>query len=68
MSGTGGGKPIEEAKAEKRLVQEIEINAPAEEVWNALTDPKELEKWFPLEARVTPPTGEGKEDGRIYLS
>jgi uncharacterized protein YndB with AHSA1/START domain len=32
-------------------------------VWQALTDACELERWFPLEARVTP--GEG---GSIYMS
>jgi uncharacterized protein YndB with AHSA1/START domain len=64
-----GAKPApEKAKIEKKIVREIEINAPVGEVWRALTDPSELAKWFPLEARVTPPSGEGKEDGRIYLS
>ena len=32
-------------------------------MWQALTDASELERWFPLEARVTP--GEG---GSIYMS
>lgn len=42
---------------------EIEIDAPAEVVWRALTEARELERWFPLEARVEP--GEG---GTIWLS
>lgn len=31
-----------------------EINAPVEAVWKALTDAKELERWFPLHASVQP--------------
>jgi uncharacterized protein YndB with AHSA1/START domain len=42
---------------------EIEIDAPVEAVWKALTDARELERWFPLEARVEP--GEG---GAIWMS
>ena len=41
----------------------IEIDAPPEAVWRALTDGRELERWFPLEARVEP--GEG---GTLFLS
>lgn len=33
----------------------IEIDAPFDAVWSALTDAKELTNWFPLVARVTPP-------------
>ena|ERR1700730_9685455 len=47
-------KRVEEAKRERRLDKEIEIAAPVDEVWKALTESKELVKWFPLEARVTP--------------
>lgn len=36
---------------------EIEINAPAEVVWKALTDASELTRWFPPDARVTPGAG-----------
>ena len=43
--------------------QEIEIDAPIEAVWKALTDAEELTRWFVEEARVTP--GEG---GRIWGS
>ncbi|MGH9867783.1 MAG: SRPBCC family protein [Candidatus Polarisedimenticolia bacterium] len=35
----------------------IEIEAPREAVWAALTDPVELVRWFPLEAKVTPGNG-----------
>ncbi len=42
---------------------EIRIDAPPEIVWKALTDAAELERWFPLEARVEP--GEG---GSIWMS
>ena len=41
----------------------IEIEAPIEAVWKALTDARELERWFPLDARVEP--GEG---GAIWMS
>jgi uncharacterized protein YndB with AHSA1/START domain len=41
---------------------EIEIAAPVEAVWRALTDAEELVHWFPLEARVTPGAG-----GEIWL-
>ena len=42
---------------------EITIQAPPEEVWRALTEARELEAWFPLEARVEP-----GRDGRIWMS
>lgn len=42
---------------------EIEIEAPIEAVWKALTEARELERWFPLDARVEP--GEG---GAIWMS
>ncbi len=35
----------------------IPINAPASAVWRALTDPRELARWFPLTANVTPGVG-----------
>lgn len=41
----------------------IEIDAPPERVWRALTEARELERWFPLEAKVEP--GEG---GTVYMS
>lgn len=47
----------------RRIEKQVEISATPEQVWRMLTDPIELAKWFPLEARVTP--GEG---GSIFLS
>ena len=47
----------------RTIVKEIEIAAPIEAVWKTLTDPDELARWFPLEARVTPGAG-----GEIFLS
>ena len=42
---------------------EIELDATPEAVWKALTDARELENWFPLEARVEPGVG-----GEIWMS
>jgi uncharacterized protein YndB with AHSA1/START domain len=42
---------------------EIEVEATPERVWQALTDEKELVRWFPLDARVEPGSG-----GSVYLS
>ena len=36
---------------------EIEIDAPVESVWKALTEADELTRWFPLEAKVNPGVG-----------
>jgi len=47
----------------RTIVKEIEVAAPVEAVWKALTDAEVLARWFPLEARVTP--GEG---GEMFLS
>jgi uncharacterized protein YndB with AHSA1/START domain len=41
----------------------IEIDAPQDAVWKALTDAKELVRWFPLEAEVEPRVG-----GRYWIS
>lgn len=65
MSETDGAA---KGKKETRVEREVELNAPVEEVWKALTDPEELKRWFPLEARVTPPSGQTAEDGKIFLS
>jgi uncharacterized protein YndB with AHSA1/START domain len=50
-------------KKERRLEKQIEVAASAAQVWKALTEPAELAKWFPLEARVT-----AGEHGKICLS
>ena len=49
---------------ESRAVEvAVDIAAPPDVVWKALTDPAELVRWFPLQAEVTP--GEG---GRVKWS
>lgn len=42
---------------------EVRIEAPAEAVWRALSDPEEIQRWFPLMAR-----GEGRLGGIIEVS
>jgi len=42
---------------------EVELRTSAEDVWKALTEAREIERWFALEARVDP--GEG---GSVFLS
>src|SRR5208282_609835 len=56
-------KPGEAPKKERRVEREIEVDAYVEQVWKALTEAKELTRWFPLEARVTPGVG-----GKIFVS
>jgi uncharacterized protein YndB with AHSA1/START domain len=51
-------------KTEARTIEkQIELDAPAGKIWQMLTDPQELARWFPLEARVEPGKG-----GKISLS
>src|SRR5688572_30253431 len=47
----------------RNIVQEIEIDAPVEAVWKALTDAQELTGWLCEEARVTP-----NEGGSFWVS
>jgi uncharacterized protein YndB with AHSA1/START domain len=47
----------------RKIEKQIEIAAPAETVWKALTNAEELKRWFPLEARIEPGMG-----GKIMLS
>ena len=47
----------------RTIVKEIEIAAPVNAVWKALTDSQELARWFPLDARVKPGLG-----GSVFLS
>lgn len=56
-----GARPA--ARRVRAIEKVIELDAPVEAVWKALTDGKELARWFPLEARVTPGVG-----GEIFLS
>jgi uncharacterized protein YndB with AHSA1/START domain len=53
----------EKPKIERRLEKEIEIDAPVEEVWKALTEGPGLRNWLSLDARVTPGLG-----GKIFIS
>jgi len=41
----------------RSLMSELAIDASPEAVWKAITDPRELARWFPLDASTTP--GEG---------
>jgi uncharacterized protein YndB with AHSA1/START domain len=41
----------------------VEIAAPVASVWKAISEARELERWFPLQARVTPGPG-----GEVFLS
>ncbi|MGH9858845.1 MAG: SRPBCC family protein, partial [Candidatus Acidiferrales bacterium] len=50
------------APRQTRSVEEtIEINAPVEAVWKALTDAEELTRWFPLKAGENP-------DGTVWMA
>jgi len=42
---------------QRKIEHEIEIDAPVETVWKALTDASELMRWFPLDARAEPGPG-----------
>lgn len=47
----------------RSLEAELELDAPIEAVWRALTDADELSNWFPLEAEIRPGVG-----GSIQMS
>ena len=59
MEGPGPG-----AGADRVAEGSVEVGAPIERVWRALTEAEELERWFPLDAEVEPPP----EGGRIWMS
>lgn len=50
-------------RATRKIEKQIELSVPPETVWKMLTEPDELTRWFPLEARVGP-----RKDGEISLS
>lgn len=50
-------------EATRAVQSDIDVNASPESVWAALTDARELERWFPQSARVTPGPG-----GSVRLS
>ena len=58
-------KDTDEREAPKARTLEVQqsISADPGTVWKALTDPEELKRWFPLDARVEPGGG-----GRVWLS
>lgn len=47
----------------RQIEVRMEIDAPVDAVWRALTDPEELIRWFPLEAGIEPGVG-----GRIWTA
>ncbi len=47
----------------RKIEKEVEIAAPIEAVWKALTDGEELSRWFPLKAKVQPGA-----NGNVFLS
>lgn len=61
----------------RSVEREISIDAPVDVVWRALTDARELMRWFPLNATVTPGVGGSimtrwdeaheNDDGRIEI-
>jgi uncharacterized protein YndB with AHSA1/START domain len=54
---------MSDEKPTRAIERTVEIDAPLEAVWKALSEGEELAKWFPLEARVTPGVG-----GEIWMS
>jgi uncharacterized protein YndB with AHSA1/START domain len=62
MMSTTQEAPSHDARIGRSTEARIEIAAPVEAVWKALTDAEELERWFPLDARATPGVG-----GSIWL-
>jgi uncharacterized protein YndB with AHSA1/START domain len=54
---THAGRHPVEPSAARSVRREMEIDAPPAAVWLALTDARELVRWFPLGASVTPGAG-----------
>lgn len=54
---------MSERKPARTVDISVEIEAPLEAVWKALSEAEELTRWFPLEARVTPGAG-----GSVWMS
>lgn len=57
MAGRDRGNRTGKVTGTRNAAGEVTIKAPRERVWRALTEARELERWFPLEASVEP--GEG---------
>lgn len=49
----------QQSERTRTVERTLEIKTPIDAVWKALTDAKELERWFPLAARVKPGVGGG---------
>jgi uncharacterized protein YndB with AHSA1/START domain len=49
--------PATPATDTRRIEVTLDIAAPVSAVWRALTDARELERWFPVRAEVTPGPG-----------
>ncbi|MEK6644082.1 MAG: SRPBCC domain-containing protein [Planctomycetota bacterium] len=62
MNATNAQSPGTEA-APRSVEKVMEIKAPVEAVWKALTEADELTRWFPLQAKATPGVG-----GKIWVS
>jgi len=60
---TEGLKLAPERPGTRSAEGEITVDASAERVWQALTEAAELERWFPLDAKVEPGAG-----GHIWMS
>ena len=45
------------SEATRSFEMQLEIDAPPEAVWKAITDAQELTQWFPLDAKVKPGVG-----------
>lgn len=63
--GPAGGREAGTAEPRPGRTAEgrVDLDAPADRVWRALTEARELERWFPLEARVEPGVG-----GSLWMS
>ena len=51
------------ARPVRTIAVETEVAGTPEEAWNALTDPAQISRWFPLAAEVEPGVG-----GKVWLS
>jgi uncharacterized protein YndB with AHSA1/START domain len=51
------------SKKERTIEMSLEIDVPSQDVWKALTEARELVRWFPLRAEVEPRVG-----GRYWMS
>lgn len=45
------------SRNDRQFDMSLDVNAPLDAVWNVLSDPRELMRWFPVMAEVTPGVG-----------